>query len=311
MARKTIHMACIFVGMIALNNLCLKYVEVSFYQVARSLTIVFNVLFTYLVLQTKTSSTTLCTLAVVILGFYVRVGVCVDFDFDFNFVFCYCHRCPADIPTCVQMGSSGEVHFSMLGTSFGVMSSVFVAMNSIATKTALTAVDGNKFKLSGYVNTTACVLFLPLILIGGEVDVLRQSSELLLSGSFWLLMMIGGVGGFLIGIVCMLQIQVRHPFVLLRFFCVLVFVFFFVVAGLVTLTNSHAFPAPPGDVAADAQHFWHGQSVPANGVGVGVLPEPHDRKQPDGDHARVDGFARVRVRAHSGDAQHQARATRR
>jgi len=40
----------VFVAMIAFNNLCLKYVGVSFYYIGRSLTTVFNVLMTWLLL---------------------------------------------------------------------------------------------------------------------------------------------------------------------------------------------------------------------------------------------------------------------
>lgn len=47
-------LSVIFVCMIVFNNLCLKYVEVSFYQVARALTIVFNVVFSYLILNKTT-----------------------------------------------------------------------------------------------------------------------------------------------------------------------------------------------------------------------------------------------------------------
>jgi len=36
--------------MIATNNLCLKYVDVAFYYIGRSLTTVFNVIFTYILL---------------------------------------------------------------------------------------------------------------------------------------------------------------------------------------------------------------------------------------------------------------------
>jgi hypothetical protein len=50
--RHLLKLALVFVGMVTLNNLCLQYVEVSFYNVARSLTIVFNVLFTYFILRT-------------------------------------------------------------------------------------------------------------------------------------------------------------------------------------------------------------------------------------------------------------------
>ena len=48
-------LSVIFVGMVVFNNLCLKYVEVSFYQVARSLTILCNIALTYVVLGKSTS----------------------------------------------------------------------------------------------------------------------------------------------------------------------------------------------------------------------------------------------------------------
>jgi drug/metabolite transporter (DMT)-like permease len=74
---KVAHLSVIFVGMVAFNNLCLQYVEVSFYNVARSLTIVFNVVLTYVFLGERTSLPTIVTLAVVIGGFMVRVMLCV------------------------------------------------------------------------------------------------------------------------------------------------------------------------------------------------------------------------------------------
>lgn len=40
---QTLPLSIIFVGMISFNNLCLKYVEVPFYYISRSLTTVFNV----------------------------------------------------------------------------------------------------------------------------------------------------------------------------------------------------------------------------------------------------------------------------
>jgi GDP-fucose transporter C1 len=141
-ATKVMTLSLIFVGMITFNNLCLKYVEVSFYNVARSLSIVFNVAFTYVLLGEKTSFRTCACLVIVIFGFFV--------------------------------GSEGEVNFSLLGTSFGVMSSVFVCLNAIYTKKAMGHVDGDMWKLSYYNNVNASILFVPLMLITGEHNI-RQS----------------------------------------------------------------------------------------------------------------------------------------
>ncbi len=44
-------LSVVFVLMITFNNLTLKFVTVSFYNVGRSLTTVFNVVFTYFILK--------------------------------------------------------------------------------------------------------------------------------------------------------------------------------------------------------------------------------------------------------------------
>ena len=72
-ARRTLVLSAIFVCMVTFNNVCLQFVEVSFYNVARSLTIVFNVIFTYFILSETTSLMTCSTLLVVVLGFAVSV----------------------------------------------------------------------------------------------------------------------------------------------------------------------------------------------------------------------------------------------
>ena len=53
--KQVLPLSVVFVLMITTNNLCLKNVGVAFYYVGRSLTTVFNVLLTYLILGNKTS----------------------------------------------------------------------------------------------------------------------------------------------------------------------------------------------------------------------------------------------------------------
>lgn len=178
-ARKLLPLAVIFVGMITFNNLSLKYVEVSFYNVARSLTIVFNVALTFIFLGETTSVATLGTLAVVVAGFFV--------------------------------GSASEMRFSLLGSAFGLTSSLFVALNGIWTKKSMAIVDGNQWKLQLYNNVTASVFFIPLIFLSGETSIILKNVHLLSSAYFWGVMCIGGVFGFLIGIVTILQIKFTSP----------------------------------------------------------------------------------------------------
>jgi GDP-fucose transporter C1 len=130
---KVLPLSVIFVGMIAFNNICLKYVEVSFYNVARSLSIVFNVIFTYYLLGKGTSLKTCSTLTIVILGFY--------------------------------LGIDGEINLSIFGTLAGVLSSLFVSLNSIYTSKVLPAVNNDKSLLLYYNNVNAAFLFLPFIIL--------------------------------------------------------------------------------------------------------------------------------------------------
>ena len=125
-------LSLIFVGMITFNNVCLQLVEVSFYNVARSLTIVFNVIFTFLLLGKTTSLWTCSTLLVVIIGFYV--------------------------------GVDGELNFSFYGTLAGVIASVFVSLNGIYTAKVLPKVNNDKSLLLFYNNVNGCMLFIPMML---------------------------------------------------------------------------------------------------------------------------------------------------
>lgn len=125
-------LSVIFVGMITFNNVCLQLVEVSFYNVARSLTIVFNVIFSFLFLGKSTSMWTGFTLLVVMIGFFV--------------------------------GIDGEVNFSFYGTLAGVIASIFVSLNSIYTAKILPVVNNDKSLLLFYNNINGAALFVPLIL---------------------------------------------------------------------------------------------------------------------------------------------------
>ena len=164
--------------MITFNNLCLKYVEVSFYNVARSLTIVFNVFFSRIFLGIPTSLKTILCLGIVIIGFAV--------------------------------GSHGELNFSLIGTVSGVMSSLFVSLNSIFTKKVLPVVDDNHWKLTFYNNVNATFLFMPLIWYF-EREIIKNATQQLLSSAFWSAMTVAGFFGFSIGIVTVLQIKATSP----------------------------------------------------------------------------------------------------
>lgn len=107
-----------------------------------------------------------------------------------------------------QEGAEGTL--SWTGTVFGVLASLCVSLNAIYTKKVLPAVDGSIWRLTFYNNVNACVLFLPLLLLLGELQTLRSFSQLG-SAHFWGMMTLGGLFGFAIGYVTGLQIKFTSP----------------------------------------------------------------------------------------------------
>ncbi|KAK1335711.1 hypothetical protein QTO34_003504 [Cnephaeus nilssonii] len=171
-ARSVLPLSVVFICMITFNNLCLKYVGVAFYNVGRSLTTVFNVLLSYLLLKQTTSFYALLTCGIIIGG--------------------------------------GRGYPVLDGTLFGVLASLCVSLNAIYTKKVLPAVDGSIWRLTFYNNVNACVLFLPLLLLLGELQALLHFAQLG-SAHFWGMMTLGGLFGFAIGYVTGLQIKFTSP----------------------------------------------------------------------------------------------------
>lgn len=170
-----------FVSMITFNNLCLKYVGVAFYFVGRSLTTVFNVMLTYLILRQSTSIPAIACCLTIIFGFFLGVD---------------------------QESIGGSL--SITGVLYGVLASLFVSLNSIYTKSVLPFVDNSIWLLTVYNNINAIILFIPLMVITGEVSEVLNYSRLG-DVSFWNLMTLSGLFGFLIAYVTGLQIKVTSP----------------------------------------------------------------------------------------------------
>ncbi|XP_075972631.1 GDP-fucose transporter nac [Anticarsia gemmatalis] len=179
--QKVISLSIMFTLMIATNNLCLKYVGVPFYYVGRSLTTVFNVVFSYVLLGQKTSTRCIVCCAFIMYGFYLGVD---------------------------QENLLGS--FSLLGTIYGVIGSLMLSLYSIYTKKVLPNVNHEVWLLSYYNNAYSIILFIPLIIINGELTILWNYTAFN-SLYFWIQMFIGGLCGFAIGYFTSLQIKVTSP----------------------------------------------------------------------------------------------------
>lgn len=180
-SREVLPLSLVFISMITFNNMCLKYVGVAFYTVGRSLSTVFNVLLSYLILKQSTSLPALLSCGVILGGFWLGID---------------------------QEGLAGSL--SWTGVVYGVLASACVSLNAIYTKKVMPAVDGNIWKLSFYNNLNACVIFIPLMFLFGELHRVAGSSHIT-DLAFWGMMTLGGVFGFAIGYVTGLQIKYTSP----------------------------------------------------------------------------------------------------
>ena len=172
---KVIPVSITFILMIGFNNKCLEYVSVSGYQIVRSLTILFNIILTYVVLNEKTSLRAAMACGGVVVGF-----------------FC---------------GVEGEVGLSFRGAVYGVLSSLFVALYSIVVKKVIGLLDNNEYLLIEYNTPIAIIALLPIVWYSGEFDVFTEGR----SGRFWALQTLAGVVGFIINIAIFLNIKYTTP----------------------------------------------------------------------------------------------------
>ena len=167
--------------MIAFNNMCLQEVGIAFYTIARSLVTIFSIVFTFLILGKKTSTCAILCCTIIIAGF------CLGVD---------------------QEGDLGSL--SIKGTVYGVVASAMVALNAIYIKKVLPVHNDNIWCLTYYNNINALAIFVPLIVLNGEVAELA-TFPYLTSSKFWGAMLVSGFFGFIMGFVAGLQVKHTSP----------------------------------------------------------------------------------------------------
>jgi len=176
---KVLPLTLLYISMICFSNLTLRWSEVSFYQVARSLTIIFSIIFTYLIMGKKTTWAEIKPCLVVVFGFI--------------------------------LGVKGEVNFELWAVVFGVCSSIFLAVYSIKVKTVIEIDFHSDQWIVTLLNTTeAVILMIPVVYLSGELDIML-SLPVIYDTGFWLVMIFTGVVGFLINVAIFYQIQTTSP----------------------------------------------------------------------------------------------------
>jgi len=179
-AKKVMPLTVVWLLMMASSNICLQYTEVTFYQVARALTIFWSILF-----QTWEFPDLVLTTSAKAACFVVFVGfVC---------------------------GSIGEVNFELTGWLAGVISSIFVAYYNNSIKKALVFVGDSSWRLMIYNTSLAIVFFIPFLYIFGELVFFDEVANKKLNPAVWQGIVGSGVLGYLINVAIFLQMKLTSP----------------------------------------------------------------------------------------------------
>eukprot|EP00914_Ancora_sagittata_P012303 GHVO01023698.1.p1 GENE.GHVO01023698.1~~GHVO01023698.1.p1 ORF type:complete len:408 (+),score=48.15 GHVO01023698.1:44-1225(+) len=171
-------LALSYVLMIIFNNLCLKYVWVSTYQVARSTTILFNIILTRLVLRVGVSLKAVSACLIVCSGMVV--------------------------------GAFDPESLTPLGLILGTIGSLFWAAYSVSVKKYLQYVENEEFALLNYNVTWASLLLIPPIIISGELWEIPMAF-MPLSPMGWFLLFLSGIVAFCMAIAVFMLIKASSP----------------------------------------------------------------------------------------------------
>ncbi|KAJ7672532.1 hypothetical protein DFH06DRAFT_1082525 [Mycena polygramma] len=175
---------------LSLSNYTLKYVDASFYQVARGLVLPFTVGVSGVVLHSRPSLRILFSCAIVTVGFFA--GVFLD-----------------------------GTPVSLVGVGFGVASSTVTATHSVVIKQSLNIVNGSTILLSWYTNLMGIFVLAPLIVLGEGRSVLQllfNVDELITEPgvmsplrTFIIGSLVTGALGFAMSLASLLSIKVTSP----------------------------------------------------------------------------------------------------
>ncbi|RPD69196.1 hypothetical protein L226DRAFT_304813 [Lentinus tigrinus ALCF2SS1-7] len=174
---------------LSFSNYTLKYVDASFYQVARGMVLPFTVGTSFFLLHARPSLRILAACAVVTTGFFV--GVFLD-----------------------------GTEVSLVGVTFGVLSSMITAVHSVVIKKSLDVVHGSALHLSWYTNLLSAVVLAPILVLVGELPGVMKllfgpnesaPGEMSTLSTFVMGSIITGVFGFLMSVASLMSIKVTSP----------------------------------------------------------------------------------------------------
>jgi len=179
----------VFMNVLTLNltNFTLKFVDASFYQVARGLVLPFTVIISTYLLHARPSLLIIVAVGIVTFGFLL--GVWLD------------------------LSPGGMTSTSPIGILFGVMSSCTTALQAVVIKRSLEVVKGNAMDLAWYNNLFSAVISIPVFILAGELPEVTKmvfdQGEAFSAFAFGAA--VTGVLGFLICIAGFVSIKITSP----------------------------------------------------------------------------------------------------
>ncbi|KAG8835832.1 hypothetical protein FRC17_000796 [Serendipita sp. 399] len=190
----------IFLNVLGLsaNNYCLKYVDASFYQVARGLVLPLTVVLSLIFLKaSRPTLRVLTACAIVTVGFFV--GVILDGS--------------------PNTKNPNQKQNGLLGIAFGLLSSLTTASHAIVIKRSLPVVNGDAIELAWYSNVLSSALLIPVIWLVGEGNgvIGLVSSPIYVDGNLSILgrflwgSLVTGLVGWLLSIAGVLSIKITSP----------------------------------------------------------------------------------------------------
>ena len=176
----TMPLSLLYVGMLTFNNLCLDYADIHVYHTARSISICFTALFTFVLLGETIPKKIIGACALVFIGY--------------------------------AMGGLEELHISTIssiGMGFGLISSCLMALYSIQVKKLL-AVYKNHWILMIY-NVIGAILFLfPICVMTGEFQKATAVSYLF-NSKFLAILIVTALIAYVVNISNFLLISYTSP----------------------------------------------------------------------------------------------------
>ena len=169
--------ALLFVTTFLLNNKCMESIPLTSYQICRSLTILFNVLFSFLFLKKKTTIKEFLCCCGVTLGFIV--------------------------------GIEGDVNFSLKGMVFGVSSSMSLSLYSVFSRKCIDMFNGNQFILIEYIIPFSIIVLTPILIFDDGFNAFFEGYNL----RFWFFQILGGILGTMINVASFICIKNTSPII--------------------------------------------------------------------------------------------------